>query len=501
MAIDRRTFLSHSAGMAALLATGASLSSRSRAASRVADSLSPPDPLILTLNRTTFGITADLLAQASQLGREEWLEQQLDPESIDDSGVEAVLSQQMPTLYLSPRELARWPEPQQVPAQLKQATLYRALYSRRQLLEVMVEFWSNHFSIYHLDGPLRLLKTIDDREVNRPHALGSFRDLLHASSKSPAMLVYLDNHTNVAGTPNENYARELMELHTLGVDGGYTEQDVQEVARCLTGWAVGRYGTDEVGQFRFYPRRHDDGKKQVLGTRIPANGGIRDGETVVDLLAGHPATARFIATKLVRRFVSDEPPANLVQRVAATFEETDGDIRSLLRVILFSDEFLASADQKLKRPVEFMASALRVTGLAPNRRIYALLRQALNAMGQVPFNWIPPDGYPDVATYWASTNGLLNRWNFTSALVATGRDRSGINYREFIGRQTDPDSVVDALAVRLLHRPLTAQDHKLFSRFLSDGADNTRALSQEQLATAVPSLIGLMLSSDYFQYR
>jgi uncharacterized protein (DUF1800 family) len=495
MDIQRRSFLEKAAAFTALASTGASR------ADNPDRPLPPPDADILTLNRCTFGITGVFTRQIGRLGREKWLQRQLDWERIDDSFLEEQLHQQTPTIYMSERELASLENGFQVANQLRQATLFRAMFSPRQLYEVMVEFWSNHFSIYHRDGPITLLKTIDDREVIRPNALGNFRDLLHASSKSPAMLLYLDNHTNIAGTPNENYARELMELHTLGIDGGYTETDVQEVARCFTGWAITNRGRPNVGQFQFYPNRHDQGGKTVLGTVIPPGGGIRDGEQVVDMLAGHPSTARFISTKLARHFVSDHPPEGLVERMTKIFLDTDGDIRSLMEEMLLSEEFLASADEKFKRPLEYILSALRCTAASTERQSYASLRNHLYALGQIPFDWVPPDGYPDTADYWTSTNGMLNRWNFASRLADSRLPGIRIDYSHLTGGSNEAESIVDSLSEKLLHRSLSSAHRESFIAFLDGEEPENRLLTEEDIQSRVPALIGLMLSSPYFQYR
>ncbi|WP_456405624.1 DUF1800 domain-containing protein [Thiolapillus sp.] len=501
MTIQRRAFINKAAAMTALLASGLSMSSRSHSSRMQSSTLPAPDAHTLTLNRATFGITPLLHDSIKTMGREKWLESQMNWEALDDSETEAYLREHMPTLSMSPQELAALENNNQAAGQLVQATVYRNLFSSRQLYEVMVEFWSNHFSIYIHDGPVGLLKTIDDREVIRPHALGRFRDLLHASSKSPATLVYLDNHSNVAGTPNENYARELMELHTLGIDGGYTETDVQEVARCFTGWSVGRSGRPRAGEFVFARNQHDQGEKTVLGAHIPADGGIRDGEQVVDMLASHPSTARYISTKLVRRFVADEPPQSLVDKLTNTFLRTDGDIQSLLWNIFLSDEFLASADQKLKRPLEFMASAMRSLGVTPDRRSYRFLRQAMFSLGQTPFNWVPPDGFPDHAGYWASSNGMLNRWNFSTALAGNRIPGIPFDYRKLTGTIRNPNNLVTYLERHLLYRPVSEADRDLFIRYLSNGQPSLQAVANEQLDERVPGLIGLMLASDYFQYR
>ncbi len=512
MTTTRRDFVSEGASKAAsVMAMGVALSAGKLFAEEVVpestaakDETTPkelpaPSAEVLMLGRTSFGIKQRELNRIQSIGMEAYLEEQMDWQSIDDSQVESYLQEFTPTIYLSQGQLIDY-QKFEVSGQLKSATVFRALYSKRQLYEVMVEFWSNHFSIYHQDGPVALLKTADDRDVIRPHALGNFKDLLRASSKSPAMLVYLDNHTNVAGTPNENYARELMELHTLGVDGGYTEQDVKELSRCLTGWSVGRRGPEQ-GRFKFYPEFHDEGEKTLLGITLSANGGIRDGEIVVDLLAEHPSTASFIAQKLVRRFVSDNPPDSLVSLVADTFLDTGGDIQAMLWTIFLSDEFAQSADEKLKRPMEFMGSALRGVNATLDRGSRNIIRDYLIALGQMPFDWVPPNGYPDVAVYWASTNGMLNRWNFALALAHL--DLRGINFDYFslIGRNWHPGKVVDALANSLLHRELLVQDREMFIEYLAPQANEDEWLGYEQLMSRVPGLIGLMLSSDYFQYR
>ena len=238
------------------------------------------------------------------------------------------------------------------------AAQYRQMFSQRQLYEVMVEFWSDHFNIHLVNGLGPTLKPEDDRQVIRAHALGNFRDLLHASAKSPSMLFYLDNFFNLASAPNENYARELMELHTLGVDGGYTENDVKEVARCFTGWSI-RFPGDtsgDYGTFVFLPAVHDNNAKVVLQNSITAGGGQSDGEQVLDILAAHPSTAQFIATKLCRRFISDTRTQPVIDAVAAAFTQSGGDIKTTLRALFATDAFRNTADLKFTRPAEYLSA-------------------------------------------------------------------------------------------------------------------------------------------------
>jgi uncharacterized protein (DUF1800 family) len=292
----------------------------------------------------------------------------------------------------------------------------------------MTDFWFNHFNVFWAKGANRWLTPAFEMNTIRPNALGKFRDLLMATAKSPAMLVYLDNFQSVSPDPllaarrrqpnrklgiNENYARELMELHTLGVDGGYSQQDVQEVARAFTGWSI----IQTTGEFLFRPFMHDPGEKTVLGQRLTA-GGIRDGEQVIDILAGHPSTARFIATKLVRRFVSDTPPPALVDRVAATYTRTDGDIREMLRTILRSDEFWSAEtfQAKTKSPFELAASAIRTLGGTTDGG--RPLAQAIARMGQPLYQYQPPTGFPDSADHWMNNGAAIERINFSVELTA-----------------------------------------------------------------------------------
>src|SRR5215213_4937466 len=345
--------------------------------------------------------------------------------------------------------------PQRIIAELQASRILRAVYSERQLQEVMVDFWTNHFNVFAGKGADRWLLPAYDRDTIRPHAMGKFSTLLQATAQSPAMLFYLDNFQSVSPNANrgggrmqqlraeqqqpqrqrrginENYARELMELHTLGVDGGYTQKDVQEVARCFTGWTIfqprggaaavnaimGEAGRRNAGTFFCNAREHDDGEKTVLGHKIPAGGGIKDGLMVLDILAHHPSTAKFIATKLVRHFVSDTPPQSLVDRVAAAFTKSDGDIRETLKTIFFSKEFNSTEAYraKIKRPFELVISAIRALGADTNGG--PATHQWMERMGEPLYGFQTPNGYSDAAESWVNTGGLLERMNFGLALA------------------------------------------------------------------------------------
>jgi uncharacterized protein (DUF1800 family) len=445
------------------------------------------------LGRTGFGARPQDVARMRELGFDRYLDDQLHPERLGDAEVRSRLAR-FETLTLDSAEIAeRYPlraEPgaprRQVLDELGAQKILRATYSPRQLEEVLVDFWFNHFNVFAGKGPVRIYLTEYERDAIRPHVLGRFRDLLGAVARSPAMLFYLDNWQSIdpkaaeemsrrldevgsargmrgrvarrriekrlggrEATPeamaaikarlprglNENYARELMELHTLGVGGGYTQADVVEVAKAFTGWTI--KGPRQGGGYSFEDRRHTKGPKTVLGTTIDA-GGERDGEAVLDLLAAHPSTARFIATKLARRFVADTPPAALVDRAAATFTATRGDLRAVVRTILASPEFVAAEARhaKIKTPFEFAVSALRATGAEVTDASAVLAR--LRTLGMPLYFAQPPTGYADTADAWINTGALVNRMNFAVDLAAN----------RIAGVRVDlPAEAVDALAL------------------------------------------------------
>jgi uncharacterized protein (DUF1800 family) len=290
--------------------------------------------------------------------------------------------------------------------------LLRALYSPDQLQEQMTWFWMNHFSVFNGKANVSMLVGDYEERAIRPHALGRFRDLLGAVARHPAMLMYLDNWRNAAGGRiNENYARELMELHTLGVRGGYTQADVQELARLLTGFHV------RDGEFRFYPRLHDWGEKTLLGRTIRGGGEPELGEAL-DLLAAHPSTARFVARKLAVHFVADDPPERLVERMAAAFRSSDGDIPATLRAMFESREFRQSLGGKFKDPLHYLVSALRFSAgerVIPRDGVERMV-DALGAMGQPLHGWPTPDGYPLTRTGWTSPGQLAARFDLARGI-------------------------------------------------------------------------------------
>ena len=449
--------------------------------------------------------------------------------------------------------------PQRIAAELQASRILRAVYSERQLQEVMVDFWTNHFNVFAGKGADRWLLTSYDRDTIRPNAMGKFSDLLLATAQSPAMLFYLDNFQSVSpdaqlgpragqGGPNqqrrglfgglrqqypnatqqtqpqvppnaqqqrqqrrginENYARELMELHTLGVDGGYTQKDVQEVARCFTGWTIfaprgagaatqamlngprADMLRENAGKFFFNPRAHDDGEKIVLGHKIPAGGGFKDGLMVLDILAASPATAKFVATKLVRHFVSDNPPAGLVDRVAAAFTRSDGDIRETLRAIFFSPEFNSAEAYraKIKRPFELTISAIRTLGAETTGG--PQLHQWIARMGEPLYGFQTPNGYSDTAESWVNTGGLLERLNFGLTLASNGIPGTRVDLQQFVanagGQSLSKTQIMDRFLDLIVAGDITPKTKEALLKQLN-----------EQTALVVPAMTpGVARMSD-----
>jgi uncharacterized protein (DUF1800 family) len=553
--------------------------------------LNKTERILHLLNRAAFGPRPGDVERVREEGVEAWIERQLHPEIVPDPAMGELLAD-LPTLAMRSEELlVAYPPPQllrgisrrlasargmdpdavrdlfpeleqmrrrqemresmteggedrgrgredrmamamsspnRIVLELSQAKLLRAVHSERQLQEVMTDFWFNHFNVYIGKGGGRWSTTAYERDAIRPHALGSFRDLLGATARHPAMLFYLDNWLSAApgtevnartleagyaramraeglepygvalevlrdrgidtggmeemirrqqaalarnprGVPargrevrpspnreglNENYARELLELHTLGVDGGYTQQDIIEIARCFTGWTL---MPPQHGQgFVYIDALHDRGAKKVLGTKIKS-GGIKEGEAVLDLLSRHPSTARFISYKLAQRFVSDDPPASLVEAMAKTFRETDGDIRSVMRTLLSSDEFWSpdAAGVKMKTPFEFVASALRATdadvaGLGSGARPGAIF--SLRELGQPLYAAQPPTGYETTADAWVSTGALLGRMKVGLGLAADRVPGVSVEIPRDLPTGSSTTEIVAAVGERLMGR-------------------------------------------------
>ncbi|HKO36540.1 MAG TPA: DUF1800 domain-containing protein [Pyrinomonadaceae bacterium] len=602
--------------------SGQSLKSKSNAK---AGKLSEEQRIVHVLNRLGFGARPGDVERVKAIGLDNYIEQQLNPQKIDDSATEAKLQNLTALRMTTPELYEKYPQPGQllralqqrgalpedlaaardnrqqnranpdapgnsnqpksgesmsgemqgppsIPAnpnaaanpmnnaeyrravyayfkennlrppqfitgELQMSRILRATYSERQLQEVMVDFWTNHFNVFANKGADRWLLISYDRDSIRPHTMGKFQDLLRATAESPAMLFYLDNFQSVSpdaqqqqrpaqmqrpdqvrridprqllmsNNPqqqmpqqtqrprrgiNENYARELMELHTLGVDGGYTQKDVQEVARCFTGWTIfaprgagaaaaqltnagGRRAErlrENAGTFYFNPRTHDDGEKIVLGHKIPAGGGVKDGLMVLEILAKHPSTAKFIATKLARRFVSDEPPKSLVDRVAQTYTKTDGDIREMLRTIFLSPEFNSSEAYraKIKRPFELAISAVRTLGAETNGG--PQFHQWIARMGQPLYGFQTPNGYSDMAEDWVNTGALLERMNFALALASNRIPGTRTDLSRFVGEMAkdktiDKERLLDRFARLIAGGEISAKTRESLLKQLND---------------------------------
>jgi uncharacterized protein (DUF1800 family) len=369
----------------------------------------PIEPEVRLLNRAGFGPRPGDVARIQTQGWNAYVHQELaasKPESISL----LMQLQRQDVGQIEDPDLEDLPQAEVV-RQLQQNAILRAVYGENQLKERMVDLWTNHFNVYARKGDSAFRKGAEERDVIRKFALGSFRDLLDASARNAAMLAFLDNPQNFKLHPNENYARELMELHTLGVGGGYTQRDVQEVARCFTGWTLETRFLHAKGHLRFDPDRHDEGAKVVLGHLIPANGGPADVDQVLSILASHPSTHRFIAKKLVVYFFGEENP-RLIDRLAKIYAQTNGNIPSMVEPLL-DPKLMAEAPPKIKRPFDVIVSAIRSTGgdTDGNNGV----QEHLAAMGEPLYQWPMPDGYPSKVGAWAGT--MLPRWNFAYAFA------------------------------------------------------------------------------------
>ena len=573
------------------------------------------------LDRLSFGPRSGDVERVVQLGWEKYLDQQLAPDKLADEVVAQKL-QPLETLTMSNEEIAKVYEPppqviqqlrekfapqptaanaeemkaegkpqaqvgdvlndpakrreyakaladlgykpRQIPVtELQTAKILRAVYSERQLQEVLTDFWFNHFNVYAQKGVDRLFMTSYEREAIRPNVFGKFEDLLLATAKSPAMLFYLDNWLSTsptAKTPdlnqlrqmrqnrnpngqsfglgqgqiggfgnkrdlrrqerremkaepqmekkmegkmaqqpqngkrtrgiNENYAREIMELHTLGVDGGYTQKDVQEVARCFTGWTLRQ--PRNGGGFYFAPFMHDDGEKTVLGTKIPAGGGQKDGELVIKLLARHPATAKFVATKLARKFVDDDPSPALVNRLSQSFLKSDGDLRAVYKTLFTSPEFWAveTYRAKIKTPFEMTVSAVRALGADTNGT--QPFHKWVQQMGEGLYLAQPPTGYADKAENWVNTGALLERMNFALALSSNRVPGSRVNFAPEL-KAAKPNEVADYFIKNILHGNISPQTRATLDKTLKD------ASIASNNGTDIAKIAALILGSPEFQ--
>jgi uncharacterized protein (DUF1800 family) len=530
--------------------------------------LTPREKAIHALNRLGFGPRPGDVDRILRIGVQTWISEQLHPDRINDTLAAAKLSR-LPTLSMSTielfdtyerplrdarqerkRELAKTgrasddidaadvekmramipPEkrPRRIVEELSAARVLRAAYSDRQLNEVMVDFWMNHFNVYAAKGLELVFLTSFERDVVRPRIWGKFDDLLMATAKSPAMLFYLDNAQSAAeedhrpprpargpfgfgffprkpggAAPqkkaptglNENYARELMELHTLGVEGGYTQRDVTELARVLTGWSIDRRGGEEPGGFIFRWQIHDIGPKRVLLWSFPPGGGIEEGERMIEILAHHPSTAHHIARELVQRLVADDPPPALVEHVARTFLATDGDLRQTVAAVIESPEFFDPKyyRAKVKSPFEYVVSAVRASGGEMDEALPVV--REIASMGEPLYLCQPPTGYSDLSSAWVNTGAFVARLNFALALASNRIQGIGIDLTRAVSaaEASDPNRSVDLLARKLIGSDLSPETRATIAKRLEADTDVGNADSRLQLVA------GLILGSPEFQ--
>jgi uncharacterized protein (DUF1800 family) len=515
-------------------------------ATATAPSISGERQIIHALSRLTYGARPGDVERVWTMGVSAWIDRQLRPRTIDDSVTDRALVElttlRMPiseALREFPRpdpklrakiangEMSRqemqalYPmdkRPARIATELQAAKVVRAVTSERQLEELMVDFWFNHFNVFAGKGDVRWYVSAYEREAIRPYAMGKFPDLVRATAYHPAMLFYLDNWLSARpdfvvpagpnrgrkGGLNENYARELMELHTLGVDGGYTQKDVAEVARAFTGWTIDRPQTD--GHFIFRPRMHDGGEKIVLGQRIPAGGGRDDGERVIEILTRHPATARFVATKLVRRFVSDTPPPALVARVAGTYTSTGGDIPAMLRTIFESPEFFSedAYRAKIKKPFEFVASAVRALGGTTDATGGMALARASAEIGEPLYQAQPPTGYADRGAVWVNAGALLARMNFALGLASGRYPHVSVALPALVAGAdpSSPSAVLDRLLASIVADRPGPETRAVLTAQLSE-PQITRLSPDDRgpANTDVAKLAALVIGSPEFQRR
>jgi uncharacterized protein (DUF1800 family) len=435
------------------------------------------------VRRATLGVTPAEVARATQLGYQGYLNYQLNYTRINDDAVEAVVGAKWPLMSQS-SELLFAADAGALRSQLQESTIYRAAFSQRQLYHRMVELWSDHFNQDY--DKVGYLLVADQRGVIRANALGKFPTLLKASAHSASMMLYLDQQTSRNTAPNQNYAREIMELHTLGVDGGYTQADVAELSRVLTGWTFAGKGT-----FVFNPAIHDWGAKTVLGVTIPAGSpsqgvaGINEGEQMLDVLVNHPSTARFIATKMLKWLLDPNPSEAQISTVASVYKATGGDIKSMIRVIL-NDSWLPVAPMKLKRPFHYVASSLRSAG--PTVTAMTPINAQLSSLGQPIFTWDTPDGFPDKIEYWAGN--IVPRWNYANTLANLNSATTiAVDAKPYLAGS--PAAAVDMLDLNFFGGEMPAATRTALLTYVGTGTF-TDARAREA--------IGLAMSANAYQW-
>ncbi|MGW4944795.1 DUF1800 domain-containing protein [Actinoplanes sp. NPDC004185] len=508
----RRVVTGAAAGAAAVGLTAAvPAAAEAAAATRTTTSYVAADAELHLLRRATYGPTAASVAEIRRLGAAAWLDRQLDPAGIADPACDALLTR-FPFIQLSIGELRTrvgtgamrygW----DTMLQLGFAATSRAIWSERQLFEMMVDFWSNHLNVTNPSADVWDNRHDYDRAVIRPHALGRFADMLKASARHPAMLTYLDNRFSTKAAPNENYGRELLELHTVGL--GYTESDVKNAARLLTGLTVDW----DTGTYKYSANAHATGPVRVIDFRhanTTAAGGEAAALALLDYLALHPATAEQIATKLCVRFVADNPPAKLVDRLVQVYLDHKSAIVPVLRALFTSAEFKASVGAKVRTPYEDIVATVRAVGYGPDATGTAGIESLywlIGSLGQAPMSWAPPNGYPDVAAAWTSPGGMLARWNAHLHIVAGYRpkefQRPADLTTDLVGAlPATYGELIDALARRLFGRTLPAADTTALAGYFAKIPASPLKPADSAAGWRFPQLVALMLNSPYFAVR
>ena len=475
-----------------------------------------PKLSIIALNRLGFGPTPEEISGFEALGAtdderlENWLDKQLNPESIDDADCDAriqaagftTIDKPLRQAWTDHRKNGDYNIRMQPVRELERLNFLRAAHSKKQLLEVLVDFWHNHFNVYGWDSYLASVFTSWDREVIRKNALGNFRVFLEDMTKHTAMLYYLDNYTNTSSGFNENFARELFELHSMGAENyygvtprdevptyadgtprGYVDADVYDAAECFTGWTINDRSDDgDYGDFIYRSDNHSKGEKRILGVVIPAFGGESDGYKVLDLVASHPGTARYISRKLCRRLIKDNPPEGLVTRIADVFianKDEPDQLKTVVRAVVMSDEFRSTFGEKVKRPFEMAVSAFRATGAQWNFSLEngdaSRILDYLENSGQGLFRHPTPDGFSDFKEDWLSTNPIMSMWRFMIQAV----EESDNDIRHLRIEETTPGDVksavdlVDYWIYRILGRPLPEGEREGLIDFMANGRSET----------------------------